>query len=40
MLARASAAAAQEWSDYLFPMGEGNADLGEELDGLDAEEAL
>lgn len=30
----------QEWSDYLFPMGKGDDTLSEELDGLDAEEAL
>jgi hypothetical protein len=30
----------QEWNDYLFPMGMGDTSLGEDLDGLDAAEAL
>ncbi|BDA48729.1 hypothetical protein COCOBI_12-4110 [Coccomyxa sp. Obi] len=30
----------KEWNDYLFPMGRGNSSLGEEVDGLDAAEAL
>lgn len=30
----------QEWNDYLFPMGRGNSTLGEDVDGLDAAEAL
>ena len=30
----------QEWCDYLFPLGKGDANLSEELDGLDAAEAL
>ena len=30
----------QEWHDYIFPFGAGNDTLGEELDGLDAIDAL
>ncbi|KAK9917085.1 hypothetical protein WJX75_000772 [Coccomyxa subellipsoidea] len=30
----------KEWNDYLFPMGRGNSSLGEDVDGLDAAEAL
>ncbi|EIE27568.1 hypothetical protein COCSUDRAFT_64292 [Coccomyxa subellipsoidea C-169] len=30
----------KEWNDYLFPMGRGNTSLGEDVDGLDAAEAL